>query len=175
MLLAVDVISHELCSQAVAERLPAPVIIEVTNSHFTMGRVISGDYLKVLGDGTVECHTLKFTGKEVDVVKKKQLTPNEVREFKVILDQAELLGARQRYGLTRGVFDSWMEWNIRIPRAVTVQNISIAGFARTPLKEGSYPNAVLKLGCSISRLRDEVYGDEPDWRRSECKNILSAK
>jgi hypothetical protein len=152
------------------------MIVEVTNYHFTRDQKIPSVYLKVFSDRSVECHTLGVTGREADVVKKKELTQDEFKEFLAVVDQSELLGAKKRYELTHNVFDSWMEWDVRIPRPAGVQDIAIAAF--TPgsgAVEGFYPNAVVKLGCSISKLRDEVYGDEPGFRRRECKEISTAK
>jgi hypothetical protein len=174
MLFVLGVSSYRLHSQ-VAEGSPAPVIVEVTNSYFTMGRIISGVYLKVLGDRTVECHTLRITGKELDIVKKRQLSQDEFRELLALVNESELLSARERYGPMRVVVDSWMEWDILIPRTAGAKEIAIADFSPTRLGVGGpYPDAVVKLGCSISRLRDEVYGDDAP-RRRECEKILMAK
>jgi hypothetical protein len=171
MPLVLDVLSHDLRGQERTEGAPLPVIVEVMNYHFTMGRKIPSVFLKVLSDGTVECHSLRSAGPEANVVKTKVLTPDEFHEVKEVIDQSKLLHAERRYELTHPVIDSWMEWHIRIPRAEGEQDIAIAAFASTPLRDDPYPIAVVRLGCTISKLRDEVYGDEPQYRRSECKKI----
>ena len=169
------VLSHDLRAQARTEGASLPVIVEVMNYHFTMGHKISSVFLKVLSDGTVECHSLRATGSEANVVKTKVLTPDEFREVKEVIDQSKLPDAKKRYELTHPVIDSWMEWGIRIPRTTGAQDIAIAAFASTPLGDGSYPIEVVKLGCLISKLRDEVYGNEPDYRRRECKQVPVTK
>jgi hypothetical protein len=175
MLLILGVLSYDLRSQERTEGSPLPVIVEVTNYQFTMGKKIASVFLKVLSDGTVECHSLRTTGPEANVVKKKALTPHELHEVKEVIDQSKLLDAKTKYELTHFVFDSWVEWDIRIPRIAGAQEIAIAAFASTPLRDGPYPMAVVRLGCTISKLRDEVYGDEPDYRRSECKQVALNK
>jgi hypothetical protein len=171
MPLVLCVFSPESLGQARTERASAAVIVDVMNYHFTMGHKIPSVFLKVLSDGTVECGSLRATGPEANVVKKKLLTPEELREVTEAIDRSKLLHTEARYELTHPVIDSWMEWDITIPRAEGVQDITIAAFASTPLRDGPYPIAVVRLGCTISRLRDEVYGDEPAYRRNECKNV----
>jgi hypothetical protein len=153
-----------------------PVIIEVINQHFTVGRQISSTYLKVFADRTVECQTLKFTGNEPNVVKNGRLTQEEFRQMEAVLSDPDLRIAKARYELTHSVMDSWMEWNIRIPRGVGTQVIAIADFGSTPLRiDGFYPRSVLRLGCMISKVRDKLSSDEPARRRSECEKMSSAK
>jgi hypothetical protein len=103
------------------------------------------------------------------------LTPDEFQEVKEVISQSALPDAKGRYELTHPVMDSWTEWDIRMPRAEGTQEISIASFASTPLRNGPYPIAVVRLGCTISNLRQQVYGDEPDYRRSECKTFSITK
>jgi hypothetical protein len=175
MPLLLGLLSRGLSAQVSTKGASLPVILEVMNYHFTMGRQIPSVFLRVLSDGSVECHSLRATGPEANVVKKKVLTPGAVQEVKGVVEQSELLDAKRRYERTHPVFDSWMEWDIRIPRTTGTQDIAIAAFASTPLREGHYSIAVARLGCLISKLRDEVYGDEPDYRRRECKNISMAQ
>jgi hypothetical protein len=169
--LLLDVLSHELRGQERTEGAPLPVILEVVNYHFTIGRKIPSVFLKVLSDGTVECQSLKGAGTEGNVVRTKALTPDEFQKVKKVIDQSKLLDAKEKYELTHPVIDSWMEWHIKIPRTDGEQDIAIAAFASSPLREGSYPIAVVRLGCTISKLREEAYGDEPDYRRGECKRF----
>lgn len=175
MPLVLGALSHDLRGQERTEGPALPVILQVMNYHFTMGRKIPSVFLKVLSDGTVECNSLRATGPEADVTKKKVLTPVEFQGVKEVIDRSTLLDAKKRYELTHPVIDSWMEWDIRIPRAEGSQEIAIAAFASTPLRDGPYPPAVVRLGCTISKLRDDVYGDEPDYRRNECKEILKGE
>ena len=147
------------------------VILEIINQHITVGLRIPSAYLTVFSDGTVECHTLKFDGRETDVVKRRILTPREFDDLRAAIEDDDLLHVKKKYQLISNVADSWMEWHIRIPRKIGAEEIVVANFI--PMSPGSYPRAVLRLGCLISRLRDEVYDDE--LLHQKCRKILDAK
>lgn len=153
------------------------VLLEVINRHFTIGRKIPSVYLRIFSDNTVECRPLAYTGKEVGTVKKKVLTPREFEIVKGVIDEPELLKVKRRYELTHPVFDSWMEWDIKIQHPGRVQDVTIANFSPGSERGPSqpYPDALVALGCSISKLRGEVCGDEPDYRRSACEKALQHK
>jgi hypothetical protein len=165
--------SHTLLSQTRNEAHPGQVILDVTNYHVTMGRRIPSLYLRVFADRTIECHSLRYSGKEPTVVKKKVLSDKEFRELDDVVGQLYGLGGNKKYGLTHIVLDSWMEWDIKIPRITGEQDISIADFS--PPGVETYPFEVERLGCLISRLRDEVYGDERVLRRDRCRDAFGAR
>jgi hypothetical protein len=177
-LLALGGLLHEVHGQTTIESShgsAAQVILEVKNKHFTVGRKIPSVYLRVFSDRSVECHSLKYTGDEVDIVKKKTLTPDEFERVRALVDQPELLNVRKRYGLMRTVVDSWMEWDIKLQHAGRVQNITVAAFSPRSARGRNrpYPDALVKLGCSISTLRDEVCSYEPGYQlRDECEEAL---
>jgi hypothetical protein len=156
------------------------VILEVVNKHFTVGRQIPSVYLRVYSDGTLECHTEKFWD-EADVVKHKTLGPEELRALQAVLDNPELLRADEKYGLMAPVIDSWMEWDIRAHdwRSVKIRVLNFSP-ASARQKNEPYPPAVLRLGCSIWKLRNEVYGDaqnggKPFYRVDDCKEVLGTE
>lgn len=149
------------------------LILEVINKHFTVGRKIPSVYLRVYADGVVECHTVKYWD-EVDSVKKATLNTHELQDLKVELQNPELSQIEKTYGLIYPVIDSWMEWDITIPRGrhqekITVLNFSPVGALK---KNHPYPDALLKLGCTIWKLRKEVYGDQSYYGNDECKEVL---
>lgn len=157
----------------------AKLILEVINRHFTVGRKIRSVYLRVYSDGTAECHTEKYWD-EPDIVKHKTLDAGELQRLQAVLDNPELPHASEKYGLMAPVLDSWMEWNIRVPHGWHAQKIKVLNFspASARNKNQAYPSAVLKLGCSIWKLRNEVYGDaqyddrQPFYRVDDCKSAL---
>lgn len=155
----------------------APVILEVINRHFTVGKKIPSVFLRVSSDRTVECHPLSYTGEDTGVVKKKILRPKEFEGVKALVDQPELPKVKNRYELTHPVFDSWMEWDIKIQHPDGVQNITVANFSPESTRGPSqpYPDALVMLGCSISKMRGEVCADEPGYRRSNCEKVLQGK
>jgi hypothetical protein len=167
--MALCIFSQRLRAQK--EVASSEVMLEVINQHITIGLRIPSVYLTVFSDGTVECHTLKFDGRETDVVKRRTLTPRELEDVKAAIEDDDLLRVKKKYELISNVADSWMEWHIRIPRKIGAEEIVVANFM--PMSPGSYPRAVLRLGCQISRLRDEVYGD--DLLYQKCRKILDAK
>ena len=156
----------------------AKSILEVINRHFTVGRKIRSVYLRIYSDGMAECHTEKYWD-EPDIVKHKTLDPGELQRLQAVLDNPELLHANKKYGLMAPVLDSWMEWDIRVPHGWHAQKIKVLNFSPASARNSNqaYPPAVLKLGCSIWKLRNEVYGDAPDggepfYRVDDCKKAL---
>lgn len=156
----------------------ARLVIEVINRHFTVGRKIRSVYLRVYSDGMAECHMEKYWD-EPDVVKRKMLGPADLQQLQAVLDGPELLRVKKNYGLMAPVIDSWMEWDIRVPHGWHTEEIRVLNFSPASARNGNqaYPPAVLKLGCSIWKIRNEVYGDAPDggepfYRVEDCKRAL---
>jgi hypothetical protein len=150
------------------------VILEVINRHFTMGHKIPSVYLRLFSDGTAECHTVRYTGDEAEIVKKEKLSQAELGRLESLIDTPELLNVKKRYELMHAVVDSWMEWNINVPHKGGAQKIQVLNFSPGSAREKNqpYPDALVKLGCSIWKLRHEVYGDEPDYLNNDCKEAL---
>lgn len=149
------------------------LILEVINSHFTVGEKIPSIYLRTYSDGTVECHTIKYWN-ETDSVKKSKLTKQELQQLKTELNNPELPQIKKTYGLVYPVIDSWMEWDIRIPRDSGNEEITVRNFSPVGAREKNqpYPDALVKLGCTIWKIRKEVYGDESYFGNDECKEVL---
>jgi hypothetical protein len=152
---------------------PATPILVVINRHFTVGRKIPSIYLKVLSDRAAECHTLAYSGREREVAKKKTLAPDEFERLTAVLDAPELLNVESRYESTRMVVDSWMEWDISIQRAGHAQRIEVVNFSPSWFGMAQpYPDAMLRLGCSVWKLRDNIYGAEPGHDDPKCEKAL---
>jgi hypothetical protein len=162
------------------------LILEVVNRHFTMGRKIRSVYLRVYSDGTAECHTVKYTGHETDdgpdIAKQKALAPGELQRLEAALNSPELLQVQRKHGLMSPIIDSWMEWDIKVPHGWHKEKIKVLNFspASARKKNQPYPPALLKLGCLIWKLRnnvfeDEAYGGEPFYRQDDCKSVLETQ
>jgi hypothetical protein len=152
------------------------VNLEVINRHFTVGKKIRSVYLRVFSDGTAECHTEKYW-EEPDIVKRKVLASEDFERLEALLEQPELLDAKRRYGLMAPVVDSWMEWTIKIPHGRHIQTIEVANFNPAAAKERKqpYPNVLVKLGCSIWKIRSDVDADEvaaAKASRADCNVAL---
>jgi hypothetical protein len=113
-------------------------------------------------------------GDEAEIVKKEKLTQGELGRFEALADAPELLNAKKRYELMSPVLDSWMEWNIKVPHKGGAQKIQVLNFSPRSAREKNqpYPDALVKLGCSILKLRHDVYGDEPYDLNDDCKKAL---
>ncbi len=160
---------------------PPRIILEVINKHFTIGLKIPSVYLRAFSDGTVECHTVRYTGHEADIVKRNTLTPDELSTVRAILENQELLDVKKRYELVNPVIDSWMEWDIAVPHNSGTERIRVLNFSPGSAWETNtpYPDALGRLGCSIWKLRYETYGDEiyenkPSYLADGCKNALTS-
>jgi hypothetical protein len=155
----------------------AQIMIEVTNRHFTVGEKLPSVYLRVFFDRTADCQLRNHYGKGTDVVQKKVLMSSEFEAMKALVDQPELRKIDKRYGLTHPVFDSWMEWDIKVQHSEGEQEITVANFSPESTRGPSqpYPDALVMLGCSISKLRNDVCSDEPDWRSRNCGKVLQGK
>jgi hypothetical protein len=171
------------------------LILEVATTHFTLGRQIPSVYLRVYSDGWAECHTVRFTGHEKEKVKRTKLARREQQTLEAALHDPELLRLNnQKYGPMGMVIDSWMEWDIKVPAGaqaahqlgVTVDNfdLDIEAFDIATEAERkrtqSFPPALLKLGCLIWKVRNEVYGDQtfqgkPLYLTDGCRDALSTQ
>jgi len=156
------------------------MILEVTSTHFTMGKKIPSLFLRVSSDRSVECDLRNAFGGDTGIVKTKVLMPKEFEEVKALADRPELGKVGRRYELTHFVFDSWTEWDIKVQHPNVEQEIIVANFEPiepryTEEFAQPYPDVLVRLGCSISKLRDEVCGDELAWRRTECETALKNK
>ena len=151
------------------------LILEVINKHFTVGKKIPSVYLRIFSDGTAECHTEKFTGKEKDLTKTKVLSAEEFEKLKAAINEPELLDVKKRYELMHFVVDSWMEWDIKVQHHSSVQRIRVASFSPSSARKRNqpYPNALVELGCSILKIRDDVYGDTQTYSEADCTDSPS--
>jgi len=170
----VDVSGHT--SQAVTKsNAPRTLILEVINRHFTVGEKIPSTYLKVYSDGTAECHAPKYWD-EPDVAKTKSLPIEEFNQLKALLEQPDLLNVKHRYERMYTVMDSWMEWTIKIDHPSGEQSFEVSGFSPSSAKASNqpYPEALTKLGCSIQKIRSEVFGYEPHRAEADCDSNQEA-
>lgn len=170
--------NHVAAATAVKPGPSAKVILEVINRHFTVGKKIPSVYLRVFSDGSAECHAEKYWD-EPDSVKKKALSHEDFEQLKALLGQPELLSVKPRYELVAPVIDSWMEWTIKVPHGRSVQQIKVANLDPAAAKERKepYPEVLVKLGCSIWKIRSDVYADEVaagKVSRADCGAILKA-
>jgi len=157
----------------------ASIVLEVINTHFTVGREYKSVYLRVFSDRVAECHYVRYGMEgEADKEKTKLLSPSDFKRLRSVLENPELASVNDKYGLMHWVVDSWMTWDIDVHRETDIQKIEIVSFSPSSARERGqpYPDAVLKLGCAIWQLRREVYGrdsaNDPMWERRSCDEEL---
>ena len=154
------------------------VLLEVIATHTTPAHEDRFVYLRVFSDGTAECQSSKPgdpENKERGTIK-KTLTKEEFSRIKSLVEEPELADVGARYETRYAIVDSWTEWRINIRRKRQVQNIEIMEFSPGLAKtmKHPYPQALVKLGCTLEKMRAYVSG-EASLLDSECRNVLDQK
>jgi hypothetical protein len=150
---------------------PAPdVILDVTTSSYSLSEGRNPHvYLRVFSDGSAECQFSRGDNPTI----KKTLTQDEFVHLKSVLRNSKLAKVRPRYESRYTILDSWTEWTIKIQRPGQPQVIQVVDFSPWAGKglKHPYPDALVKLGCSIEKLRADVSGDSISLDR-ECQGVL---
>ncbi len=160
---------------AQSPKASADMVLEVIATHTTMESEATYVYLRVFSDRTAECQSSKHSNaenKELATVK-KTLTQNEFIRTKAMVSDPKLATLGLKYETRYAVVDSSTEWVIKIQRPGEPQTIRILefspGLART--MKHPYPDALVKLGCSIKKLRADVSGESILFDY-ECQRVL---
>jgi len=144
---------------------PSRVLLQVVNRHFTVGKRISSTYLKVLSDGTIECHAIDKH--DADAAKKTQIGTSELVRVTSLLNDPSVRDLGHDYALHRFFIDSWVEWDITINRSsLPPQNVTLA-FAGGQ-DASRLPDGLRRLGCQILQLRRKAYGDDQAYYKPAC-------
>jgi hypothetical protein len=153
----------------------ADILFEVIATHSTMASEDRYVYLRVFADRTAECefsNRSNSDGKHPLAVK-KTLSQDEFIRLESVVSEPKLASVGPKYETRYAIVDSWTEWRIKIQRPGQPQIIQVLefspGLART--MKHPYPDALVKLGCSIEKLRADVLG-ESNTLDSECKKTL---
>jgi hypothetical protein len=153
----------------------ANIILEVIATHTTFASQHSYVYLRVFPDGTAEFQSSKDSRSEgnVALVVRRTLNQDDFTRLKVAVSQPRLAALKLRYETRFAIVDTSTDWTIRIyasGRAQTVQVLEFSpGLAR--IMKHPYPEALVKLGCTIEKLRADVSG-ESERLDSECSRVL---
>jgi hypothetical protein len=155
----------------------AGVILEVTATDFQIGPEQDYLYLRVFSDHSAEAQTLKrktMLDKAVLVDSKTKLTQDEFTKIQHLIDEPEILKLdalyRQRIG---DVLDVFTSWRIKIQHPEHLQELVVIAFAPQGARRRHrpYPQPLVKLGCTIEKVRSETIGEKADLD-DECKKIL---
>lgn len=145
------------------------VILEVTSTYFSFWHSRNPYvYLRVFSDGATE-----WQSSGGDNPSQKTLSQDEFAQLKSVLRDPKLAKLSPRYESRYPVLDSSTEWRIEIQRPGQPQVIEVVEFA--PLLgrrvKHPYPDALVKLGCSIEKSRADVSGESISLDR-ECQRVL---
>jgi hypothetical protein len=151
------------------------IVLEVIATHTTLASEDKYVYLRVFSDGTAEWQSsmLSNSQKTEHLAVKKTLTQDEFIRIKSAVSEPKLAAVGPRYETRYAIVDTSTEWTIKIQRPGQPQIIQVLefspGLART--MKHPYPDALVKLGCNIKKLRVDVSG-ESNTLDSECKRAL---
>jgi hypothetical protein len=155
----------------------ADILLEVTATHTTMTSENTYVYLRVFSDRTAEFQPSRHGNsekKELPAIK-KTLTQDEFIRITSVLSEPKLATVGPKYETRYAIVDTSTEWTIKIQRPGQAQTIQVLefspGLART--MKHPYPDALVKLGCNIEKLRAGLSG-ESNFPDSECKRVLRA-
>jgi hypothetical protein len=152
------------------------IVLEVIATHTTLESEDKYVYLRVFFDGTAEWQSsmLSNSQKTKRLAVKKTLTQDEFMRIKSAVTEPKLAAVGPRYETRYAIVDSYTEWMIKIQRPGQPQIIQVLefspGLART--MKHPYPDALVKLGCNIKKLRVDVSGESNKLLDSECKRAL---
>jgi hypothetical protein len=101
------------------------------------------------------------------------LSEDEFIQIRTAVNAPKLAKLRPKYETWYAIVDASLKWTIKIPRPGQSQIIEVLEFspALTKTMKHPYPDALVKLGCNIEKLRDDVSG-EPHLLDSECQRVL---
>jgi len=161
---------------AQSSKVSADIILEVIATHTTMKSEDTYVYLRVFSDRTAECEFSRLSNtenKEHPAVT-KTLTQNEFNRIESVMSDPKLANLEPKYETQYAVVYSSTEWTIKIqqtagePQIIRVLEFS-PGLAR--MMKHPYPDALVKLGCSIKKLRADVSGESISLD-DECQKVL---
>lgn len=155
------------------------LVLEVIDRRFAFGQTSRSVYLRVYSDGFAECHRMEYWDKREKATKKEMLGSTELQSLQAVLYNPELFGMEKVHVFGSQALDFSDEWDIRVSRDRSVQRINVFNFSPESARKRNwpYPPALVKLGCSIWKLRHDVYGDasnagQPFYQNDDCKKAL---
>jgi hypothetical protein len=154
---------------------PAEVILEVNATYRSMESDYGYLYLRVFSDSTAEYQPRHAVagGSGGLVTLTKKLAQDDFENLESVLHDRSLAKLSGPYESQFAILDSWTEWEIKMqnrgqPRAITVLEFS-PGLAKAV--KHPYPGALVKLGCTLGKLRSDVSG-EPLFLDDGCTKVL---
>ena len=156
----------------------ADVFLEVIATYSSMASQGTYVYLRLFSDRTAESQPLNHSDSEAkeSPTIKMTLTQNDFAQIRSVVGNPKLAKVGHRYETRYAIVDTSTEWTIKIQRPEQSQIIQVLEFAPDLAKvmRHPYPEALLRLGCNIENLRNQVTGESysPD---DECKRVLASQ
>jgi hypothetical protein len=153
----------------------ADILLEVIATHTAaMASEDTYVYLRVFSDRTAEFQPRHGNSEKQELPAiKKTLTRDEFIPIKSAVSDPKLATVGPKYETRYAIVDTWTEWTIKIQRQGQPQIIQVLEFSPSLARtmKHPYPDALVKLGCNIEKLRADVSG-ESNRLDSECKRVL---
>ena len=149
-------------------------LLEVIATHTTTTSEDTYVYLRVFSDRTAEFQPRHGNSEKQELPAiKKTLTRDEFIPIKSAVSEPKLATVGPKYETRYAIVDTWTEWTIKIQRQGQPQIIQVLEFSPglASTMKHPYPDALVKLGCNIEKLRADVSG-ESNRLDSECKRVL---
>lgn len=180
---AVGGFSHRVRAQSPApsqQSVSAPVakvILEVIATHFDIGRSEQYLYLRVFSDLSAEAQTCSSTNtnKRDGTVVRKNLGQGEFDKIRTLLDRPDVRDLKTKYPSRLDVIDAGTSWDIKLLHQEHQQEIQVVAFAphMARAQRRSYPQALVKLGCVIEKLRINVSAEKL-VQTEECAGTVAS-
>jgi hypothetical protein len=158
----------------------AKPLVDVIATEYHIGPEQDYLYLRVDPDHIVEAQIVNrkhLFDRAVIANVKKRLTPEQYGAVQSAINDPGVFKLdplyRQRLG---GVLDDFTSWKIQLRTAGKPKEIQLVAFTPDEARKRNrpYPEALLKLGCTIEQIRSEVTGENAELD-DECLRVLKAK
>jgi hypothetical protein len=154
---------------------PTKLVLEVIATKFDIGPSEKYLYLAIYSDRSVEFQAMgpAWSDKPSPTKLKKILTQGDFARLESLLNQPSLLNLKPKYPSRWDVIDAGTSWDITLPHTQSQQKVEVVAFDPEEARRSHryYPDALVKLGCTIELLRNDVTGDQAKLL-SECKKTL---
>lgn len=152
----------------------AGILVEVVAVHTTPESEHRYVYLRVFSNGTAEWQSRSSENKD-QCSTRTALTKEQFQRIKSVVGDPKLAHLGPRYETRYAIVDSWTEWKIQVHQARQSLVIQVLEFSPGLAKamKHPYPDALVKLGCTVESTRAEVSGET--LSHGECKKVLQAK
>jgi hypothetical protein len=154
---------------------PAELILEVIGTRFGIGPSEKYLYLAIYSDLSAEFQVLGPVNpdKASSTKLKGTLTRADFARVESLLNQPSVFNLKSKYPSRLDVIDAGTSWEITIQHTQRQQKVEIVAFDPEEARKSHrhYPDALMKLGCTIKLLRNDVTRAQAKLQ-DECKKAL---